>query len=47
MFITIFEIGSTLYNIQVVDDCWNVYENINTNNPKAIYQKLEEMYQCD
>lgn len=47
MFITISEIGPTLYNVKVMDSCWNVYEDINTDNPEEITKRLEEVYQCD
>ncbi len=47
MFICVTEAGPTLYRVEVLDTCWNVYESVLTNDVKTTENKFKEMYQID
>lgn len=47
MFFVVTEAGPTLWNVELVDDVWNTYESILTQDVEKTKQELIEKYQLD
>ena len=47
MFISISESGPNTWLVEVVDDCWNVWESILTSNLDKTVTELKEMYEIE
>ena len=47
MFFVVTEAGPTLWTVELVDDAWNTYESILTQDVKKTKQELIEKYQLD
>lgn len=44
MFFVVTEVGPTTWRVELVDDCWNVYEDILTQDAEKTKQELIKEY---